>query len=118
MKGRLFLIHWNQGEAEEHAQKLRATGWDVDIEYEDGARGGKTIDENPPDAVVIYLTRLPSHGRQTATHLREMRATRDLPIIFVGGKDQALEKTMQKVPDGIYISEEELNQALRELSAG
>jgi len=73
------------------AGPLRAAGWDVEIEAEDGARAGKRIKENPPQAVVIYLTRLPSHGRETADGLRSMKATRHLPIIFVDGKEEAID---------------------------
>jgi DNA-binding response OmpR family regulator len=109
---RLFLIHWNQAEAEEYARKLIT--WEVEIESEDGARASKAIKANPPDIVVIYLTRLPSHGRQTAKHLSEAGATRDLSIIFVGGKPDAVEKTKTVLPDTFYIPEEDLATALNQ----
>lgn len=111
-KGRLFLIHWNLAEAREYAQRLRAAGWRVESEHEDGARGGKAIIAHPPDAVVIYHTRLPSHGRATAEYLAEAKATRDIPLIFVGGEGEALEKTKAKLPDAIYAREEDLDRHL------
>jgi len=55
-KDRIFLIHWNKAEVEAYAKTLRDWGWDVDFEYEDGARGGNAIKLNPPAAVVIYHT--------------------------------------------------------------
>ena len=116
MRGRLFLIHWNAHEAEELAAPLRSDGWDVDIESSDGARAGKAILANPPAAAVIYLTRLPSHGRETARGLRSIKATRNLPIIFVDGKQEAIEKTRAKVPDAIYIAATELQKILDGLS--
>ena len=44
---RLFLIHWNQAEAEAHAQKLK--NWEVEVEYADGARASQAIKANPPE---------------------------------------------------------------------
>ena len=32
MNSKLFLIHWNASEAEEHARKIRLQGWDIEIE--------------------------------------------------------------------------------------
>ena len=77
--GRLFLIHWNASEAEEHAGRLRSEGWSVDIEAQDGARAAKLVRDDHPDAVVVYLTHLPSHGRETARYLRSTKATRGHP---------------------------------------
>jgi DNA-binding response OmpR family regulator len=111
-KGRIFLVHWNKAEAEEYAETLRRWGWDVDFEYEDGARGGTAIKLNPPAAVVIYLTRLPSHGHATAEYLAEAKSTRSIPLIFVGGESDAIEKTKAKVPSGKFISEGQLENTL------
>lgn len=79
-KGRVFLIHWNKLEAEGIAKTLRSWGWDVGFETEDGARGGAAINLSRPDAVVIYHTRLPSHGRATAEYLSQTKSTRSIPL--------------------------------------
>ncbi len=113
MTGRLFLIHWKETEAEALAKPLCELGWQVEWESEDGARAGKIIKDNPPDVVVIYLTRLPSHGRETADGLRSTKATRSIPIIFVGGQGEALAKTKAKSPDALYVAPEELQSALQ-----
>lgn len=114
MKGRLFLFHWNNEEAAKLAEPLRARGWQVETESEDGARGCKAIQASLPDAVVIYLRRLPSHGRHTAAYLRETKATQDLPIIFVDGNPEAVQTTKEKVPQASYIPESELFNTLEE----
>lgn len=111
-KGRLFLFHWNKAEAEGHANDLRKLGWEVHLEWEDGARGGKAVKQDPPDAVIFYLTRLPSHSRATADYLRQTKSTRLIPLIFVGGEGEALEKTKQKIPSGIFIQPNQLEQTL------
>jgi DNA-binding response OmpR family regulator len=124
MKGRLFLIHWDMAEAEERAGRLRAEGWEVEVEAEDGAAACRRIKEARPVAVVVELTRLPSHGRETADSLRRAKATRAVPILFVGGRGLALAKTRAKVPDAVYTTPEGLAEALatlvgpREVEAG
>ncbi len=112
MKGRIFLIHWNAAESEALATELRKDSWQVTIEAEDGGRAVRSIKADPPEAVVIYLTRLPSHGRETAHALRAFKATRHIPIVFVGGEGEALEKTKAKAPDAIYTSESRLSGVL------
>ena len=114
--GRIFLVHWNKEEAETFAADLRAQGWQVDLECEEGARGGGAIKQDPPDAVIIYLTRLPSHGRATAEYLVQTKSTRSIPIIFVGGESEALAKTKTKIPNGIFIQGDQLQKTLEKFS--
>jgi CheY-like chemotaxis protein len=115
-QGDLFLIHWNLEEAQAYAETLRGRGWDVDFEHEDGARAAKSVKANPPDIIVIYLTRLASHGRATAEYLAEAKSTRGIPIIFVGGQGEALVKTKAQLPNAIYIEEASLQQTLGSLA--
>jgi CheY-like chemotaxis protein len=116
MKDRIFLIHWKTTETQGYAEQLRLTGWRVESESEDGARACQRIKESLPDIIVIFLSRLPSHGRETAHALRSMRSTRAVPIVFVDGKEDAIEKTRQKVPDAIYTPLENLHSLLLGLS--
>ena len=108
----IFLIHWNQGEAVPLAEGLIASGWEVEIEAEDGARAAKRILAAPPAAVVIYLSRLPSHGRETARYLRS-RST--VPIIFVDGAEEKLDHVRTQVPDAIFAQSGDLQSLLANL---
>jgi hypothetical protein len=65
--------------------------------------------------VAVFLTRLPSHGRETARHLRRAKATRALPILLVGGPAEAVEKARAAVPDATFVSPDDLNAALARL---
>ena len=61
---RVCLIHWKAAEAEERAARLRAAGHTCDLLH-DGAEVRATLRslaEDPPSAVVIDLSRLPSQG--------------------------------------------------------
>ena len=86
-------------------------------DWTDGARGGAKVKADPPSAVVFYLTRLPSHSRATAEYFAQTKATRSIPLIFVGGEAEALEKTRKKIPTGIFISEDKLATTLEKYAA-
>jgi CheY-like chemotaxis protein len=113
-KGKIFLIHWNKAEALSLVQPIESAGWQVQWEAEDGARASKSIEENPPQAIIIYLTRLPSHGRETAHYLRNRASTRSIPILFVDGNPEAIIKTRAKIPDGIFTHSAGLLDAVSE----
>ena len=51
-------------------------------------RGGglfRPLRENPPDAILIDLMRMPSYGRMTGAMLREQKGTRRIPLVFLAG---------------------------------
>lgn len=116
MKNKLFLFHWNKAEATSLAKNFRNEGWTVGVESKDGAHGGKKVVNNPPDAVLIYLSRLPSHGRATAGGLRSLKATREVPIVFVDGEREAREQTKAVVPDAIYTTSAKVKDILAKYS--
>jgi DNA-binding NarL/FixJ family response regulator len=107
-KGRLFYIHWNPIEAEAWASSFREDGWDVRLEAKDGDRASRRILGDPPDVVVISLTRLPSHGREAAVYLRSRKGGSEVPIVFVDGTLDAVGKAASKVPEAIYTTSSEL----------
>ena len=112
MKGRLFLFHWDKNTAADRAEQLRADGWKVEVESEDGARGGGKVLKDPPDVIVMDLSRKPSHSRETANGLRGYDAGRNLPIVFVDGEEMDIEKTKRKVSDAIFTSSSGLKRVL------
>lgn len=116
MKGNLFLFQWDSVSARLRVKELRAAGWKVTVESEDGARGGNKVKVNPPDVVVMDLARRPSHSRETAEGLRWLKATRHIPIVFVDGAEEALAKTKAKVPDAIYTISAELQRVLEKFA--
>lgn len=111
-KGRLFLIHWNAEEAEQMAAPLRKDGWEVAVESEGGAQARKAILADLPDAVLVSLARLPSHGRETARALKSSKTTRDIPIIFVGEPSDAMDKTRTRFRDATFVTEAGLKRVL------
>ena len=112
MKGKVFLVHWREAAAEVLANEIRHMCWDVEIESNDGEKVGPRLTTEPADVVVIYLTRLPSHGRETGHTLKEMKAFCNIPLVYVDGNDEAVAKTRNIVPDAVYTTTEKLERAL------
>ena len=87
---RVRLIHWNATEAEEWAARLQAEGYDVEYALLSPSNL-RALRAEPPDAVVVDLSRIPSQGRDTGVGLRIHKATRYVPLVFVGGAPEKVE---------------------------
>lgn len=68
---------------------------------------------DPPDAIVIDLDRLPSQGGSVALVLRGQRATRRVPIVFVGGRPEKVARVRALLPDAAYTTWGRIGTALR-----
>jgi CheY-like chemotaxis protein len=112
MKKTVRLVHWNEDEGLERQQQLEAFGFDAAFEFGDGLFAARQIKASPPDAVVIDLSRLPSHGREVAQSMRSARATRHVPIVFVGGEPDKVEKTRLLMPDATFTTWARIKTAL------
>jgi len=111
---RIRLLHWKASEAAESIELLRAAGHQV--EYEPEFRPGlmRIWRESPPDAFVIDLSRLPSHGREIAIALRQSRATRTVPIVFCDGAEEKVARVRSELPDATYCIRKTLGAGLRQ----
>ena len=82
----LRLVCWNGADAERHAAELRRAGYRVVADPLANPGGAvRYFRELQPDAVVIDLDRLPSHGRELGMSLRASKSTCHLSLIFAGG---------------------------------
>ena len=111
---RVLLVHWNEGEARDRARRLRAAGHRVDVHWD--ARGSHRLHEvraHPPDAFVIDLGRLPSHGREVANYFRSAKATRSVPLVFVEGEASKVERVRALLPDAVFARWSSIRSALK-----
>ncbi|HEY3176713.1 MAG TPA: hypothetical protein VGK94_13240 [Candidatus Polarisedimenticolia bacterium] len=99
---RVHLIHWNVAEARERAERLRKAGHDVAFEGPFGAQLLRELGVRPPHAVLIDLSRSPSHGRDVAIFLRQRKATRHVPLMFVNGDAGKVARLKELLPDAVY----------------
>ena len=96
------LILWNAAEAQERASILTAAGYKVDAMTSVGLKSIPLLRENPPDAVIVDLSRLPSQGRDIGLLLRQYKQTRNIPLVFVDGDPIKVEKIRSLLPDAVY----------------
>ena len=97
------MIHWKATEASDRAEILRSAGYDVSHEAL-GPASFQEMRENPPDAVVIDLTRIPSQGRDVGLGVRKYKATRHVPLVFVEGDSDKVERIRKLLPDAVYTT--------------
>jgi CheY-like chemotaxis protein len=106
------LVHWNEDEGLERLKQLEAFGFDTAFDFGDSLFVARQIKSRPPDAVVIDLSRAPSHGREVAHSIRSVKTTRHLPILFVDGEPEKVEKTRQFIPDATFTTWGRIKTAL------
>ena len=106
------LIHWNEDEGLERQQQLEALGFSAGFDFGEMMPVLQAIRAKAPDAIVIDLTRLPSHGREVARTLRAAKATRHIPIVFVDGEKEKVALTKALLPDACYTTWGRIKTAL------
>jgi hypothetical protein len=109
---RVHLIHWNAAEAAERAERLQALGYDVASGQPGGPAFVRALANDPPAAVVIDLSRLPSQGRDIAVALRIHGGTRRVPLLFAGGDSDKVTRVRELLPDAAYASWDEIGTVL------
>lgn len=114
MPGRLFLFQWDD-KADARARALRDTGWTVELETSDGARGCRAVLNHPPDIILFDLARRASHSRATAEAIRGYKAVRRIPMLFIDGTELEIEKVKAKIMDPLFTPGELLMHRLSKL---
>ena len=117
MRHSIRLIHWNAAEAEAKAEELRAAGYVVNGDVFDGPSALRTMRENPPAALVIDLTRSPSKGRDVGSAVRHYRSTRKVPLVFVEGDPEKVDRIKELLPDAVYTTWVQIRSSLKEAMA-
>lgn len=112
----LRLIHWNEAEAAGRVAELRALGHRVSFDLLD-PEVLRALKSDPPDAFVIDLTRLPSHGRDLAVGLRSSAAARQVPLVFVEGEPQKVARIRDLLPDAVYTTWQRIAAAVEDAIA-
>ena len=108
---RVCLFHWNAEEARPLLTVLQAAGHSVELHGKMASY--REVRDRPPDAIVIDLSRLPSHGRELAVFIRGSKSTRHVPIVFVEGDPEKVERVRKLLPDAAYTSLARLRSAVK-----
>src|SRR5205807_329037 len=91
-------------------------GFDVEYLEGDGSAIVRDIRARPPDAIVIDLSRRPSHSREVAVYLRTRKTTRGVPIVFVGGEASKVAPVREVLPDAAYCELDTVAATVRKLT--
>jgi hypothetical protein len=110
---KIFFIHWNENELKEKINPLIKAGFKVEYHY--STESTADIKNNLPEALVICLDRLPSHGKAYAEWLWEAKKRQNIPIVFCGGKPEKTEPIKTKFPKAVFCSNEKLLDTLYKL---
>jgi hypothetical protein len=111
---RVLLVHWKAEEAEPHVADLRKAGHEVRVLSQQGEPGMRTLADDPPDAAVIDLGRLPSQGGAVGIALRQRKGTREVPLLFIEGDPERTARVRALLPDASYTTWGGLVRALGE----
>jgi hypothetical protein len=114
---RVRLFHWRAEEAQTLVAALRAGGYTVEYPGDKANGSWRSLRENPPLAAIIDLTRLPSHGRYVAAAIRASKSMRSIPIVFVDGDPEKVERVRKDLPDAVYTSRSRLVSALKRVKS-
>jgi hypothetical protein len=109
---RVRLIHWKAEEAAERIAKLRAAGYEVEYSELDGD-GYRSLKNDPPAAFVIDLSRAASHGMEVGTGLRGYKTTRAVPLVFVEGAPEKVERIKRLLPDATFTTWSKIRSSLK-----
>jgi hypothetical protein len=109
---RVVLIHWKPEQAGEPLERLRKAGFEAELGTPIPGELRAAFAELP-DAVVIDLGRLPSHGREIGGGLRRWKHTRTVPLVFAGGSPEAVARTTSLLPDAVFTDWPRIGPALK-----
>ena len=107
------LVHQRAEEAAPRVASLRKLGFEPLYDPITSTPLFRAIDANPPAAIVIDLTRMPSHGLHIGHALRRRKTTRFIPLIFAGGESEKVEKVRAILPDAVYCEWDAIGDAIR-----
>ena len=111
--GSVRLVHWNADEAAPRVEALREAGWVVRYAAPDDAPSMTGWRADAPAALVVDLSRLPSHGASIAMMVRVSKWGRRIPLVFVGGAPEKVAAVRAKLPDATYTTWPRVRGALR-----
>jgi hypothetical protein len=103
---KVFYLHWDKAELKARIAPLIKAGYEVTYLWstETHVKFGEAL----PEAVVISLDRLPSHGRAVAEWLWEAKKRQHIPLIFAGGQPAKVKATKAKFPKAIFCTTEQV----------
>ncbi len=108
----VWLVHWNEAECRQRSRLLEELGYRVECRLAAGPQLLRDLRAAQPAAVIIDLSRLPSQGRDLGISIRHQKASRFIPLVFVGGEQDKVAALRSLLPDAAYARWEQMDTAL------
>jgi len=97
-------MHRDLPEAAARASRLRDLGFDGAPYPALGAKAFRGIRQDPPQVILLDLTRLPSYGKAMGVLLRQNKALGAIPLVFVEGDPEKTAQVREILPDAIFTT--------------
>lgn len=111
---RIQLIHWKPAEAEPRIRQLEAAGHEVLYVPPDPQGTLRHLRDQGLEAIVIDLTRSPSHGREVGRACRMSPSLRPIPLIYVDGEPEKVDLIKKILPDASYTGWSKIRSAIKQ----
>ncbi len=106
------LFHVKAEEAEALVTLMTDAGYNVHYPGEREPSPYAKIKALDPAAVVIDLSRNPTHARYVGTEIRRHKGLRHIPIVFVDGDQERVRMAKAMLPDAVFTKRDRLKEAL------
>lgn len=112
---KVHLIHWNDDELAARVTRLERAGFTVSTAPSKSLVS--SIRAAAPEVLVVDLSRLPAQGVAIAAMIRQTKWGRALPVVFVDGAPEKVERARTVLPDATYTAWAKVKSAVREALA-
>ncbi|HUN23833.1 MAG TPA: hypothetical protein PK299_11950 [Anaerolineales bacterium] len=98
----IFLLHWHEKECKRMCDELTRLGWQTMPCTTSESLSLAQLRTHQPQAIIISLRRLPSHGKQVALAVQSTRLGSALPLVFVDGEPAKLSPLQSRFPNALF----------------
>ncbi|MEO8593120.1 MAG: hypothetical protein ABI759_07355 [Candidatus Solibacter sp.] len=114
---RVLVIHREPEEGVALASRLRSLGFDATAYLSVGPSGFRSIRQDPPQVILIDLTRLPSYGKTMGVLLRHSKSLRTIPLVFIEGDPAKAAQVRGMLPDAGFTVWAKMPAVIRKAAA-
>src|ERR1035438_4793912 len=101
---RVLVMHRDVAEARPGGGGLGGGGCAGPPSRSRGPKGFRGTRQDPPHAILIDLTRLPSYGKAMGVLLRQQKALGGIPLVFVEGDPDKATQVRTVLPDAVFTT--------------
>ncbi|MGE3842401.1 MAG: hypothetical protein AB7I50_12520 [Vicinamibacterales bacterium] len=114
----VVLVHWKAEELPLRVRRLAAAGYQTEALSEVTPAALHAVKRRHPAAVVIDLSRLPSHGQRVGEVIQAKSGFTSIPLVFVEGGHTTVARIRSGLPRAIFTSWRRLSTVLRKTTKG